>query len=205
MALARIFIYMKIMQRAPTFVTQPADHSVGARIREQRKSASVSLQQLADRTGLSIGYLSQVERGVSSASIKAIALIADGLSVDIAALFPNSTEGSANGRLVFRQSERSAFGPNMEGVRKELLTPGEGGGLRLFLMEIEPGGHSGDTLYAHAGEEAGTVLSGELHLTVETESWLLAEGDSFRFASGRPHRWHNASAMPCRVLWINAN
>lgn len=184
----------------------PLDRSVGALIRERRKAARVPLQLLSDRTGLSIGYLSQIERGISSASMRAIATIADGLGVDLSSLFPRTETEAGDSGIVFRVEERHSLALDLEGVRKELLTPGDSaGGLRLFLISIAPGGHSGETFYTHSGEEAGTILEGELELTVETESWVLKAGDAFRFTSRRPHRWRNAGQGPCRVLWTNAN
>lgn len=189
-----------------TLPPAPLDRSVGALIRERRKAARIPLQALAARTGLSIGYLSQIERGISSASMRAMATIADGIGVDLSSLFPRPAEPKGDSGIVFRVEERHAMALNLDGVRKELLTPGgHAGGLRLFLMTISPGGHSGETFYAHAGEEAGTVIEGELELTVETETWLLKTGDAFRFNSRRPHRWSNAGEGLCRVLWTNAN
>lgn len=190
----------------PPSSSAPLDSSVGALIRERRKAARVPLQVLSARTGLSIGYLSQIERGISSASMRAIATIADGLGVDLSSLFPRADTRAGDSGLVFRVEERHSLAIDLEGVRKELLTPGgNAGGLRLFLISIAPGCHSGETLYTHSGEEAGTILEGELELTVENESWILKTGDAFRFNSRRPHRWCNAGKGQCRVLWTNAN
>jgi quercetin dioxygenase-like cupin family protein len=69
---------------------------------------------------------------------------------------------------------------------------------------MEPGGSTGDELYTHDGEEAGLVLSGEMKLTVDAKSWILKHGDSFRFASRRPHRFGNPSRnAKAIVLWVN--
>ncbi len=194
---------MKFMDQ--TSSAPPLDRSVGARIRERRKASRVSLQVLAQKTGLSIGYLSQIERGISSASLRAMALIAEGLGVDLASLFvaPATEDGD---RAVFRVSERRALALDLEGVHKELLTPGgKSGGLRLYLMTIAPGGHSGRDFYSHSGEEAGTVLDGQLSLTVDGTTSLLTAGDAFRFRSTLPHRFSNPASTVTRVLWVNVN
>jgi transcriptional regulator with XRE-family HTH domain len=198
-------MYVKFMD-GPAPSLAPLDRSVGALIRQRRKAARVPLQVLSAKTGLSIGYLSQIERGISSASMRAIATIADGLGMDLSSLFPRTDTPEGDSGIVFRVEERHSLALDLEGVRKELLTPGgSAGGLRLFLISIAPGCHSGETFYSHSGEEAGTVLEGELELTVENETWILKTGDAFRFTSRRPHRWRNAGQGLCRVLWTNAN
>lgn len=189
------------LQRART-ASPPPDKEVGARIRAARKAAGVGLQILSDRTGLSIGYLSQVERGMSSASVRALAQIAEGLGIGLSGLFARDVEAAPAEAFAFGPEDRTTFDLRLEGIEKVLLTPGAGG-LRLFLMTIQRGGHSGEA-YFHAGEEAGHILQGRLELTVDERTEILETGASFRFASERPHRWRNAGRGVCRVLWVNA-
>jgi transcriptional regulator with XRE-family HTH domain len=194
---------MKFSSSPETEAAAPADASLGRRLRVLRKAGGLSLQQVAGRTGLSIGYLSQVERGVSSASVRALAIIAEGLGVGLAGLFSTQAP-SDEARFGFRSDESQVFNIPFDGVEKRLLTPGtQSGGLNLFLMTIAPGGNSGDAFYHHAGEEAGHIQAGTLELTVDTETRLLKTGDSFRFLSARPHRWRNAGRGVCKVLWVN--
>jgi quercetin dioxygenase-like cupin family protein len=91
------------------------------------------------------------------------------------------------------------------GISKQLLSAaGSDNRLNLFLVHIDPGGSAGDELYTHDGEEAGLVLEGEMMLTVDSETWSLKTGDSFRFASRRPHRFSNpAQDAKAVVLWVN--
>lgn len=184
----------------------PLDFSVGAQIRERRKAARIPLQVLSEKTGLSIGYLSQIERGISSASLRAMALIAEGLGIDLSMLFVSGQKPLEDDQVIFTQRDHSFLTLNLEGVHKVLLTPGgKPGDLRLFLMTVEPGGNSGDDYYSHTGEEAGTILEGALELTVDGRTHLLKAGDAFRFRSTRPHRFSNYGPQTCRVLWINVN
>lgn len=90
------------------------------------------------------------------------------------------------------------------GIRKQLLTPHtDGSKLSLYLVEMERGASTGDELYTHGGEKAGLVMGGAMHLSVESESWTLQEGDRFRFLSSRPHRFANAAEGETRMLWVN--
>ena len=182
------------------------DLAVGRRIRELRREHKLSLETIADRTDLSIGFLSQIERGLSSPSLRVLATLADVLGVGIAALFGSKPgDDPASGGVVTRQPQRAELKLWRTGISKQLLSPaGTENRLNLFLVHLEPGGNTGDELYAHDGEEAGLVLEGEMTLTVDAETWSLKTGDSFRFASRRPHRFSNpAEDAKAVVLWVN--
>jgi len=182
------------------------DVEVGRRIRDLRRTRQLSLETVAAHTELSIGFLSQIERGLSSPSLRVLATIADVLGVGIAALFGASpgTDGASD-QVVTRGSQRPELKLWRTGVSKQLLSAaGAENRLNLFLVHLEPGGSTGDELYTHDGEEAGLVLEGEMMLTVDTETWSLKTGDSFRFASRRPHRFSNpADDAKAVVLWVN--
>lgn len=183
------------------------DIAVGGRIRDLRRTRALSLETIAARTDLSIGFLSQIERGLSSPSLRVLATLSDVLGVGIAALFGANPGGAAKtGSVVTRRLLRPELKLWRTGISKELLSPaGTGSGLSLFLVHIEPGGSTGDELYTHDGEEAGLVLEGEMTLTVGTETWKLSQGDSFRFGSRRPHRFSNPAVdAKAVVLWVNS-
>jgi transcriptional regulator with XRE-family HTH domain len=186
---------------------EPAvDVAVGQRIRDIRRNRKLSLEAIATRTDLSIGFLSQIERGLSSPSLRVLATIADVLGVGIAGLFgANETAAPGSDAIVTREQQRAELNLWRTGISKQLLSPsGSDGRLNLFLVHLEPDGSTGDELYTHDGEEAGLVLEGEMKLTVDAETWTLKTGDSFRFASRRPHRFSNPSdKAKAVVLWVN--
>ena len=182
------------------------DIAVGQRLRELRRARRLSLETVAARTDLSIGFLSQIERGLSSPSLRVLATLADVFGVGIAGLFgAKEAAGTAKEAIVTREKARAKLNLWRTGISKQLLSPaGSDGRLNLFLVHMEPGGSTGDELYTHDGEEAGLVIEGEMKLTVDTESWTLKRGDSFRFASRRPHRFGNPSnESKAVVLWVN--
>jgi transcriptional regulator with XRE-family HTH domain len=186
---------------------EPAmDVAVGQRIRDLRRTRAMSLEAVAARTDLSIGFLSQIERGLSSPSLRVLATLADVLGVGIAGLFGTKEDAAAApDAIVTRERQRAKLNLWRTGISKQLLSPaGSEGRLNLFLVHMEPGGSTGDELYTHDGEEAGLVIEGEMKLTVDAESWTLKHGDSFRFASRRPHRFSNPSSnSKAVVLWVN--
>lgn len=180
------------------------DQQIGAGLRRLRRERSLSLVDLAARTNLSIGFLSQIERGKSSPTLRALVSMADALGIDLGDLFPPAGLGGDQTATIIRGSARSELQLWRSGIRKQLLTPHtEGSKLGLYIVEMERGASTGDELYTHGGEEAGLVMSGAMVLSVESESWTLQEGDSFRFLSSRPHRFANAADGPTRVLWVN--
>jgi len=182
------------------------DVAVGQRIRDLRRTRAMSLETVAVRTDLSIGFLSQIERGLSSPSLRVLATLADVLGVGIAGLFgAKENTGAALDAVVTRERQRPELNLWRTGISKQLLSPaGSEGRLNLFLVLLEPGGSTGDELYTHDGEEAGLVIEGKMKLTVDAESWTLKCGDSFRFASRRPHRFSNPSRdAKAVVLWVN--
>ncbi|QOZ27803.1 transcriptional regulator [Bradyrhizobium sp. CCBAU 51753] len=183
----------------------PMDLAVGRRIRDLRRGKAMSLETVAARTELSIGFISQIERGLSSPSLRVLATLADVLGVGIAALFGAAPNDDSTGGVVTREPQRAELKLWRTGISKQLLSPaGSESRLNLFLVHLEPGGNTGDEFYTHDGEEAGLVLSGEMTLTVDTETWTLKQGDSFRFASRRPHRFSNpARDAKAVVLWVN--
>lgn len=182
------------------------DLAVGQRLRELRRAKGMSLEILAERAKMSIGFLSQVERGLSSPSLRVLATLADELGIGIAALIGDDSRRQGLDGIVTRESERPELKLWRTGVSKQLLSAaGPDSRLNLFMVVLEPGGNTGDEAYRHDGEEAGLVLEGTMLLVVEEREWTLHAGDSFRFASRLPHRFANpAPAGRARVLWVNS-
>lgn len=183
---------------------QRTDVAVGERIRLLRKVRGRSLKEVAERSGLSVGFLSQIERGLSSASIRALARIADALEVGIADVFPTDVGMDDAQRITARMAERKRVTLADTGMVKDLLTPfAQIPRLDIYILTLEPGGNSGDEAYGHYGEEAGYIMEGGLELVVDGKKYILGEGDSFRFSSNRPHRFSNPGDRIAKALWVN--
>lgn len=180
-----------------------ADLWLGQQLRVLRKGRGLSLIELADRTGLSIGNISQIERGVSSPSVRSLKKLGEALQISVGDLFqetdlPPATEIN----YIVRKKTRPLLKLGATGVQKELLTPTTPGALQMLMVTIKPGGSSGPDHYTHRGEESGLVLSGAMELWIEDECFILKEGDTFRFKSTQPHRFANAGAKTATVLWV---
>lgn len=193
------------MDTKPRRQPAPAAASMGERIRGVRKHRELSLQQISGASGLSIGHLSQIERGLSSPSVDDLLRISDALTVDMGSFF-DVVRGNAPAQSdnIVRLADRAEISFHA-GVIKQRLTPAAESPVNVYMLTLEPGGRSGEALYTHAGEEAGTVLQGRMHLTIDNRDFLLNEGDSFRFLSTIPHRFSNAFPAVTRVIWVNVN
>lgn len=183
---------------------QAVDATVGRRIRQIRRERGLQLETMAAKTGLSIGYLSQIERGLSSPSLKALASLTELFGVSLGELFGALVSPGSQDPVVVRESERPTLALWRAGIYKQILAkPGDGSRISLYLVLLEAGADSGAEMYTHKGEEAGMILAGQMTLTVGERTWTLRKGDSFRFPSTTPHRFTNPGRAAASVIWLN--
>jgi transcriptional regulator with XRE-family HTH domain len=178
-----------------------ADVEIGGQIRDLRKIKGYTLQHVAEAAGISVGYLSQIERNHSKLPIGVLKRISDVLGVHMNWFFQVDASSSPEEReIVVRKGSRRRLTFTGLGICDELLSPNLSGPLEMLLSTIEPGADSGE--YSHNGAEAGLVLSGTLDLWVSGQFFRLEEGDSFSFKSTEVHRCANPSKVPTKVVWI---
>lgn len=180
-------------------VSAPAQKGVlpGQRFRRLRARRGLSLADVAKATGVSVGFLSALERGQMRSSISTLRRIARFYRTNILSLFETAAE---NPRLV-RPTQRKIL-ETSPGVRMELLAWGQTA-MEPHLFRIKPGGGSGES-YAHEGEEFLHVLRGEFEIWLNgKEHYRLKPGDSLYFESSLPHRWKNPGRAETWLLWVN--
>jgi transcriptional regulator with XRE-family HTH domain len=176
---------------------------IGHKIRDLRRAKKLTLARIAAATGLSIGHLSQVERGISTPSVRHLQQIAAALGVRIGWFFDGDDPApSAERGVIVRAQRRKALNFSGLGITDYLLSPNLSGKLELLLCELAPGAESGEEYYSHEGDEAGLILEGSLELWVGDNHYMLNVGDSFTFASTSPHRYRNPGGVPTRVVWV---
>lgn len=160
------------------------------RMRAVRTERGMTLTELANKTGLSPGLISQVERGQTNPSLETLRRVAEALDVPIFSLFDQDVLDSA---AVVTQDRRMLVRSPGGGISYTRVSPGVG---RLELLEgtLEPGGVSAPQPWSHPSEECVLVQSGELLVEVDGKEYPLAAGDSCYFDSRRPHRYCNRSA-----------
>ena len=155
-------------------------------IREEKR---ISLDKLAELTGVSKSMLGQIERGESSPTIATIWKIANGLKISFTALL---TAPQADIRLV----RRADLQPLVEDNGKYLLYPyfpiEEGRRFEVYGVEIEKGGYLSAETHPAGTQEFLTVFAGELTVRVNNQEFNLQAGDSLRFKADSPHVYHNS-------------
>jgi len=170
--------------------------AIGIRLRQLRKNRKLSLARVARAVGISVGFLSALERSHMSASVSTLRKLARFYKTNILDFY-DPTE--SNSRLVSPEQRKVLeAGP---GVRMELLAWGNTV-MEPHLFRVAPRAGSGES-YAHEGEEFLYVLRGELHIELEEEEYRLKPGDSFYFESATPHSWKNPGRSETWLLWVN--
>lgn len=180
-------------------VSTPAENTIspGQRFRRLRQRRGLSLAQVARATGVSVGFLSALERGQMRASIATLRRIARYYGTNILSFFEPAKENSR----VVRPDARKIL-ETTKGVRMELLAWGNTA-MEPHLFRIKPGAGSGEP-YTHEGEEFLHVIRGEFEIWLNpNEHYLLKPGDSLYFESSTPHRWRNPGKTESWLLWIN--
>jgi len=170
--------------------------AIGAHLRQLRERRSLSLAQVAQAVGISVGFLSALERSQMSGSVGTLRKLARFYKTNILDFFD---AGGSSSRQV-RPTDRKILEAG-EGVRMELLAWGNTV-MEPHLFRIAPDAGSGDP-YAHEGEEFIYVLRGELAIAIDEQEYRLKPGDSFYFESATAHRWRNPGHKETWVLWVN--
>lgn len=169
---------------------------IGALIRARRRQLHMTLQSLADAAGISVGYVSQVERDLATPSLGTLAQIARSLDVGVDYFIATPDIGNA----LSRASERHSFSVNGSSVLYERIGADFAGNLLSSFILTIPSGYRSETV-SHEGEELIYLLQGRLTVRVEPDEMVLGPGDGFHFRGNRPHTWWNDTSEPVRLLW----
>ena len=192
--------------------------SLGARLRELRTGAGVSLRALASRLGISPSAVSQIERGVMRPSVSRLIAYVGAIEVPLSAVFETGIEKAPEGSAGARAAEQHQFAIRRSwevapirlggGVTFRRLSPVPTPGVEFFESVYPPNSMSNahGELLRHEGYEVGTVTAGELTVDFDTDVVTLAAGDSITFPCSRPHLIANRSLLVTAVAtWLIVN
>lgn len=173
---------------------------LGDRIRGLRKRRKMTLSELASRSKLSPGYISQIERSLAYPSIPALVNIASSLDVTVQWFFSGSLDVPAEERGYVVRAQNRLKIEYAQGIVDELLTPKLSAQVEVIYCRMPPGSESKEA-YVHDGDEVGFVLAGELDIWIGDRYFHLLTGDSCSFCSKEPHRYRNPGNVETIVLW----
>lgn len=174
--------------------------ALGAAVRSARTRLDLSVQALADRAGVSLGLVSQLERGMGNPSLQSIQRVAKALGVPASRLL----EPPADELAVIRTGERHLLNEENGAGRgtpvRELLSPLGDSRIQFIRTVLPPGFSNEEQPYRHIGTETVTVLRGELLLVHGERREQLAAGDTATYGCSTAHWWANAAAEETVVL-----
>ena len=181
---------------APNGETRKWMESLGDLIRQAR-AGRYTIDQLARRSGVSTGRISQIERGFGNPSFVTLSKIATALDIPIGSFFQGP---SGEVHMLVRKKERKQLVIPHDNLVYELLTPDLQGTLEVYIFHLPPGFDNSKRPITHRGEECIHVLSGSLEAFVDGERFVLDEGDSITYDSGRPHCVRNLNDKKVTAL-----
>ena len=172
---------------------------IGRKIRDLRTAAELTQDDLASRAGLTDGFISQVERGITSISVDSLKQILDALNVSLAEFFRESEPV----QVVFREKDRVELAEFGTG-KLQLLVPGATNReMEPALLRLEAG-QSTVVRPPYQGDVFGYILQGRVQLQFGSEIHKVGAGNCFYFTAEREHRISNPGGRPVELLWVMA-
>mgnify|MGYP000132607555 CR=1 FL=1 len=169
---------------------------IGPAIRKRRKQLKLTLQALCDRSGVSVGYLSQVERDNATPSLGTLAQIAAALEVGLDYFISASKPSDG----LTRAGARPLFALDNSSLRYEALGADfPGSEMSGYVLHI-PAGYTSETV-SHEGEEMIFVLEGEIEQTLGAQTFRMGVGDCLHYSGETSHAWRNPTDQTARILW----
>ena len=180
----------------------PAPGTLGADLRALRRARGLTLEQLGQRLGRSVGWLSQVERDLSAPSINDLRHLAAALDVSISTLFGQADAPEDEAGYVVRQGARRPIGSGDAGLIEELLSPDLTDDFEVVHSTFAPNSRIGEVV-TRPTQEVGYLVSGRLDLVIAGRRFTIHPGDSFRIR-GEPFEWINPYDTAAVAIWVIA-
>ena len=169
---------------------------IGKKIKELRLSNDLTLEELASRSELTKGFLSQVERNLTSPSISTLEDILEALGTDLSHFFRQEQEK----KIVFHTAD--FFEDEQEDYKIEWIVPNaQKNDIEPILLTLHPGCDSME-MVSHSGEEFGYVLKGSILLVKGNQTYRIKAKETFYIEGIESHYLHNPGSVEARILWI---
>lgn len=178
--------------------------TIGEKIKTIRTSQNLTLKQLSEMTGLSTGFLSQLERGLSSVAVDSLELIAEALNVKLSVFFDNCQEKNEEPVMYsFSQRYDQTAAKIFQAVLNHDISSFQ---MLPRLTQLMPQANQEEEeleMYSHKGEEFIYVLEGTVTLFLDSQRYTLNPGDSVQFSSDKAHNWMNSTNKIVKLLTVN--
>lgn len=181
--------------------------SIGSKIKKLRQQQGMSLNQIAERAGVSVTTIHKLERSEMTPTITVLMKVADAFGEKVGFFL-----GEENNNLEFEYVQGAEYTPKGSGKRFRNTSGNtqvdyiafrlKEGKLLALLTLLKPGTKSGLKPQSHPGEEFVFCLSGEIQYEVDGKTYLLRKGDNLHFYAHLPHRWEVIGSKGTKNLWI---
>lgn len=176
--------------------------SFGRDLRVLRKQRGMTLSDVAQSVGRSVGWLSQVERDISAPTPDEVEDLARALKVSHSTFFSGAPSRPGEEDRIVRKDARRLVERRVAGLVEELLSPDLTDDFEMLHSTFAPGAERIEPITRHT-QEVGYIVSGSLEITVGGETFTVSAGDSFRIR-GEPFCWANRAKQPCVAIWVIA-
>ncbi len=173
--------------------------NIGDKIKRLRIKNSLTQEELADRSELTKGFISQLERDLTSPSIATLVDILEGLGTNLKDFFNETIDE----KIVFSkedvfETDNEEFKYNLKWIipnaQKNIMEP--------ILVELDQGGRTKED-FPHEGEEFGYVISGNIYIHLGNEKLKVKKEESFYFKANSNHYISNAGKAKARIIWVS--
>lgn len=174
---------------------------IGAKLKAYRQERHLTLKQLSEQVELSVGFLSQVERGRAALSLNTLSKLAAVLEIEVAAFFGEMAREEQAG-LVVRSYERRFLRTSNRFIQYSLCPDVHHTEIFPEIYEIYPGETSEFEEFQHEQEEFDYVLEGVLSVIVDGSEYTLYPGDGIRVPPNAKHVWRNDTTKMVRLFSV---
>ena len=175
------------------------EEQIGAKIRNLRNQNGLTQEELADRTELTKGFISQMERGLTAPSVSTLLDIVECLGTNLSDFFHEENEP----QIVYPKEDYFEKEDEHKNSITWLIATAQSRSMEPILVQLQPG-QSMPEDKPHEGEEFGYVLDGEIRLHYGEDVYTVRKGDSFIFPANRKHKISSACKKVSSILWISS-
>lgn len=174
---------------------------LGENIKRLRLDKRMTLKEVSNRSGLSISFLSQVERSISSVTMTSLKKISEALGVSVSYFFQSNQDGASS---ILRKSNRVELNSQDMAFKFSNLSGGIPNPIFEPIIATLMPGETQRKPYSHLGQEFLYVLKGVLTVNLDEKEYKLMTGDSLHIDSTTPHTWYNNSTEAVELLIVTA-
>jgi len=175
-------------------------NEIGARIKKFRLAKGLTLKDIEERAKVSATHVSEIERGMTSPTVGALAKIAEAIGTDVAYLVEkrNVSTVSIINKADRKRMQYKEWGASYYSLAKDVPNPK----MSFLEVELDPGVKRPEDTSTHDGEEFALVTKGVMEIIIGDEKFILKEGDSIHYKSSKPHAMRNIGDAKCKAIWV---